>query len=346
MTIDNNLLIDGASLRTELYNGNCYEILKKIPDNSVDFILTDPPYNTTNAEWEDALDYKTLWAELRRIIKPNQHIAMFSAQPFTSRLINTNFANYKYTWYWLKNYTTGFAYARYQPMRRIEEINIFRFDINNDNTGMLMKCREYMDAEKEKSGLRTGEITKLLNNYMVNHYFSAGSQFCIPSEENYKKLQSTGFWQMPYSELKALYLEEKQEAAAEPFTYNPQGVVKVKNPVKKIKSKSVLYKNETLGNEYTTEYTNWPDNVLEFKGVTNEKRYHPTQKPVDLLEYLINTYTNRGGLVLDCFMGSGSTGVAAVNTGRHFIGIEQDEGYFRTAKKRIDDSKSIIRFAI
>lgn len=345
MTENTASIISGENLKTELYNGDCYEILKDIPDNSIDFILTDPPYNTTEADWEHALNYDLLWAEFRRIIKPNQTIAIFSVQPFTSRLINTNFTNYKYTWYWLKNYTTGFSYARYQPMRRLEEINIFRFDINNDNTGMYKKCREYMIGEKERSGLKTGEIRKLLNSYMTNHYFTDKSQFTIPTETAYKKLQSTGFWQMPYNELKELYRQERQAANVTPFIYNPQGLIKVENPKEKKKTGSELYK-DTLANGYKTEWTNYPDNVLEFKGVTNEKRYHPTQKPVALLEYLIKTYTNAGGVVLDCFMGSGSTGVAAVNTGRHFIGIEQDAGYFRSAEERIDDAKNIIRFAI
>lgn len=84
----------------------------------------------------------------------------------------------------------------------------------------------------------------------------------------------------------------------------------------------------------------YPSDILPFKCVWNnaEKQVHPTQKPVSLLEYLIKTYSNPGEIVLDCCMGSGSTGVAAVDTGRRFIGIEQDSGYFQTAAERIQEA--------
>lgn len=85
----------------------------------------------------------------------------------------------------------------------------------------------------------------------------------------------------------------------------------------------------------------YPKTILEYSGVnnTNTQHRHPTQKPVALLEYLIRTYTNAGNVVLDNCMGSGSTGVACVNTGRSFIGIELDKGYFETAEKRIQDAQ-------
>ena len=86
--------------------------------------------------------------------------------------------------------------------------------------------------------------------------------------------------------------------------------------------------------------TYYPSQLLEFKSPDRSKRLHPTQKPVDLLEYLIRTYTNVGETVLDNTMGSGSTGIACINTGRKFIGIEKDDKYFEIASKRIDDAKN------
>lgn len=177
---------------------------------------------------------------------------LFSAQPFTTALINSNIKGFRYCWYWKKNYKTGFAYARCQPMRCIEDICVF-----------------------------------------------------------YKKAP----------------------------VYNPQGLIALEKPkVKRTKGISdSVYKIATAPSEYTQKYTNYPAHLLEFanEASSNKNRLHPTQKPVQLLEYLIKTYTNLGETVLDNCMGSGSTGVAAINTGRRFIGMELDNTYFEIAKKRI-----------
>lgn len=177
---------------------------------------------------------------------------MFSAQPFTTKLIQSNLKNYKYNWYWIKNNVTGFAFAKYQPMRKVEDICVF-----------------------------------------------------------YKKHG----------------------------TYNPQGLIEVENPKVRSKRTTVegVYSNDTLRKPYISKFTNYPNNVLMYanEAVSNKNRYHPTQKPVVLLEYLIKTYTNEGETVLDFTMGSGTTGVACVNTNRKFIGIELDEKYFNIAEERI-----------
>ena len=124
-------------------------------------------------------------------------------------------------------------------------------------------------------------------------------------------------------------------------TYNPQGLKKLEKPKTRTKpTENGVYDGFSGGN-LTQEYTNYPVNLLEIKNeaVDSRKRFHPTQKPVALLEYLIKTYTNEGETVLDNCMGSGSTGVACVNTNRNFIGIELDKEYFKIAKKRINEVK-------
>ena len=93
--------------------------------------------------------------------------------------------------------------------------------------------------------------------------------------------------------------------------------------------------DEMSSNQYIQKYTNYPTQLLEYS--YDKEKLHPTQKPVSLLEYLIKTYTNEGDTVLDNVMGSGSTGVACLNTNRNFIGIELDEDYFNIAKKRIEE---------
>ena len=115
--------------------------------------------------------------------------------------------------------------------------------------------------------------------------------------------------------------------------YNPQGLVKLDKPkINRPNKQTDIY--VWRGKESIQKYTNYPKNLLEFKGVSLG-RLHPTQKPVELLEYLVKTYTNEGDTVLDNCMGSGSTGEACINTNRKFIGIELDENYFNLAKKRL-----------
>lgn len=222
--------------------------MKEIPDGSVDLILCDLPYGTIGCKWDTIIPFDALWEQYNRIAKTNAAIVLFSAQPFTTKLIHSNLKNFKYCWYWKKSNVTGGTFCKRQPMRCIEDICVF-----------------------------------------------------------YKK----------------------------PPTYNPQGLVKLGKPkINKANTKTALY--EWQGKkESIQEYTNYPKHFLEFnKDIT---KYHTTQKPVDLLEYLIKTYTNPGETVLDNCMGSGSTGVAAMNTGRKFVGIELDKKYFEIAKQRVYD---------
>ena len=119
--------------------------------------------------------------------------------------------------------------------------------------------------------------------------------------------------------------------------YNPQGLVKI-NKIVKGKGHSDHRPSSRVQDDYVQEWTNYPKNILEFSSVQG-KLSHPTQKPVALMEYLIRTYTNEGETVLDFTFGSGTTGVACVNTNRNFIGIELDQGYFDIAKKRINEAR-------
>jgi site-specific DNA-methyltransferase (adenine-specific) len=157
-------------------------------------------------------------------------------------------------------------------------------------------------SELQKTEMNQSDINKLLGNKMGGHYFTNGVQFCIPTEINYNKLQETGHFQKPYSEIKQIDNQFKQKFA------------------------SIF--NLWEGNKYKS-------NILKHKKDYNG--YHPTQKPVLLLEDLIKTFSNENDLVVDLTMGSGSTGVACRNTNRHFIGIEKDEKYFEIAVSRVSE---------
>lgn len=228
-----------------LYNGDCLEIMESIPEKSIDLILTDLPYGTTDCKWDSVIPFTPLWELYNRIVKENGVIALFAAQPFTTRLIHSNMKNFRYCWYWKKRNATGGQFAKVQPMRCVEDICIF-----------------------------------------------------------YKKKP----------------------------TYKPQGLIKLDKPIWKKPRVGELYEFRGKGN--IQKYTNYPKNLIEFPKDRANK--HPTQKPVALLEYLIKTYTNEGETVLDSCMGSGSTGVAAINTNRRFIGIELDRKYYEIAEERIN----------
>ena len=233
-----------------LYQGDCLIQMMKIPDKSIDLILCDLPYGMTDCKWDTVIPFPELWDQYRRVIKDNGAMVLFSAQPFTTALIHSNRKDFRYCWYWLKSQPTGFTFAKFQPMRRVEDVCVF-----------------------------------------------------------YRKRP----------------------------TYNPQGLQKIENPRSKRKRPKAdcILPMDQLSKEHTPLFKNYPKNVLEFG---SEHGLHPTQKPVSLLEYLIRTYTNEGETVLDNCMGSGSTGVAAKRTGRHFIGIELSEHYFNIAKQRIETS--------
>ena len=236
-----------------LYSGDCLELMKDISSASVDLILTDPPYGTTNCRWDTIIPFDPMWEQLKRIIKPNGAICLFGGEPFSSALRMSNIKNFKYDWYWQKTTPTGFLNAKKQPLRNIETISVF------------YSKQPIYNPQKTHGHKRKVSLAKHKQN-------------CKKAEE---------------------------------------------------------YNDYDLASYDSTE--RYPTQILRFKTDRQKSALHPTQKPVDLLEYLIRTYTNEGETVLDFAMGSGSTGVACVNTNRNFIGIELDEGYFQIAKERIEN---------
>lgn len=331
----------------KLLNGDCLKLMKEIPDGAIDLVLCDLPYGTTAASWDNVLPFDVLWEEYHRILKGNGVAAFFCVQPFTTQLIGSNRREFRYCWYWLKNTAVGFTYARYQPMRRVEDIAVFVCNSpGQNNQGKHRELREYMMNELRESGKSRADINRILGNTMSSHYFTNGQQFAIPNAESWAKLQAaTGHFRRPYDDVLSEYRAELGGAKSGQMgsTYNPQGLQEVPESKRRTRKKFThgkesIYKTDTLNKAHTTRFTNWPKNVLEYN---SERGYHPTQKPVPLLEYLVRTYTNEGDTVLDNCMGSGSTGVAVKRVGgRHFIGIEQNKVYFDIAQERIGKENS------
>lgn len=250
----------------QLYNGDCLELMKNIPDQSVDMILCDLPYGTTNRnKWDVIIPFKQLWAEYSRIIKYNGCIALFADEPFTSKLICSNEKLFKQRITWDKDRGAGFLNAKRMLLKQTEDICLFYKKLPTYNPQMVKTTPD-----------RVRPITdKFKENISMN-----------------------------YGEVKSVHHDDG---------YDPE--------------------------------MRYPTNLVKFSSMTGEcnnlNRLHPTQKPVELLEWLIKTYTNKNEVVLDNCMGSGSTGVACIKTNRNFIGIELDKGYFDIAEKRINESQNI-----
>lgn len=232
----------------KLYLGDCLEIMKDIPAHSVDMILCDLPFQTTQLKWDKMLPLDKLWEQYHRVIKEDGTIALFATPPFSAALGNSNLKEFRYSWYWKKPHT-GQLNSKRMPLKNVEEILIF------------YKKQPFYDPQ-----------------------FTYGNPYTI-TRKGYKGSECYG--------------------------------------------KQRDHSTVSDGRRY-------PMQILEYRVI--EERVHPTQKPVELLEYLVKTYTRGGETVLDNCMGSGSTGVACVRSGRNFIGIELDEEYFNIAERRINDA--------
>lgn len=244
----------------KLIHGDCLEVMKTIPDGSVDLILCDLPYGTTACKWDSVIPFDDLWQQYRRLIKLNSAIVLFGDEPFSYMLRLSNLSWYKYDWYWRKSRPSGFTNAKLKPLKDIETISIFSSGMtaNGSKKNMPYNPQGLQDCDMDWSRpKRYMDGDKGVNPARASHKLS-------------RKIEKTGY----------------------------------------------------------------PRQVLDFSN-PNSDVLHPTQKPVPLIEYLICTYSNDGDVVLDNCMGSGTTGVACINTGRRFIGIEKDDGYFEIAKKRI-----------
>lgn len=246
------------NLINNIYNEDCLDGMKKIPDNSIDLILCDLPYNMTNISWDCLISFDKLWEQYKRIIKPSGNIVLFSAGLFTLNLIQSNIKDFRYKLIWKKNVPTGMASAKYRPMKYYEEICVFG---NSQST--------YNPIMKERVG-----IGKACYNY--DHYCGDNNHLQMAKQKK----------------------------------------------------------------RYDPDYVQ-PSDILEFNVVPNRNgKLHPTQKPVELLEYLIKTYSNENDIVLDNCMGSGSTAIAAINTNRNYIGFEKDTNYFNISIERISNHNS------
>lgn len=323
--------------RYKLINGECLEEMEKIEDHSIDMILCDLPYEVTDCSWDKKINMDKLWKQYKRIIKRKGVIVLFGIEPFSSELRMSNKNWYKYDIIWNKIHPGNPLLSKIQPLRVHENISVFYntnsvYDEYKDN-----ECLDYLQEELKKSNLTIDQFNKKFNTTMGKHYFSK-HQFYLPTEKKYNEMrEKTGNFNRNYEELKEKYTEMKEKQGTK-RTYNLIGLKPCTTKRERVISNNRILKEQSkLGKVHIQKYTNYPKSIITFEKDFN--KYHPTQKPVKLLEYLIRTYSNENETILDNTMGSGSTGVSCMNINRKFIGIELDKEYFEISKRRIEEAR-------
>ena len=261
-----------------IYNEDCLEGMKRIPDASVDCIICDLPYGTTDCLWDSVIPLDNLWEQYKRIVKENGAIILFAQQPFTSILVCSNIKMYRHSYAWLKDKCGNFIASRYQPGKYVEDVVVFSQGGFTHNARQKCTYNPIMvrtDVYRDVSKAKKSRMSDCLSSKQIRNR---------PCNEN-----------------------------------------------------MLIY------GKYKDPYTKFPVNYLRFAVPYGKTRFHPTQKPVALIEYLIKTYTNEGETILDNCMGSGTTAVAAIRTKRNFIGFELQKEYFDIANKRIKDEQQQLK---
>lgn len=298
-----------------IYKGDCFDAMQSLLDEGKEFdcILTDPPYgnikglkirNVEQIEWDTTLDNKFMYDYAHKLLRVRGRLILFSSGRFTRHLYKDipTCIQHNQTAVWLKPYFTNPLQVKQTLVSRIEDINIFTkcHDTNNKHP-----LRLYAQKILNKIGLTAGEVNKHFGHRKLEHFFRCWTtQFEPSSKSAYEQLTeefNLKDWEeyKTFEEIKKIHEEFKEST---PVIFNLNGA----------------------GHK---------SNVFEYQ--KSYKNYHPSEKPVDLLKDLIQTYTNPNDWILDFTMGSGSTGVAALETGRKFIGIEKEEEYFNIAVERL-----------
>lgn len=307
----------------QVFLGDCLIESDKIESGSVDLILTDLPYGNMNTDggrkmgingWDFAIEPSKVYEIANRILRKNGKMILFSQEPYSSRMITEAIPNvpFSYRAIWEKDNFANALGTNKNMVSFYEDILIFS---KMNDIDLAHPIRNWLKETQEKAGIFWND--KILHDA----YLKSGIAKNIQSAKvicqhkldwNYAQIQEIN--ERHYDLLNSFYHFDK-----------------TKTELREIYEQ---YKNNYPSTFNLWEGNKYKSNILKYKKDYNG--YHPTQKPVLLLEDLIKTFSNENNLVVDLTMGSGSTGVACKNTKRNFIGIEKDEQYFKIAEQRIN----------
>ena len=296
----------------EIKNGDCLEEMSKIRSGSIDAIITDPPFGTVKGlkidgwskettEWDDEINLSEMLFQCNRVLRLNGALILFGQEPYTSKLISNCHGNlpFSYRMIWLKNHFANPLSCKKAPVNYYEDILVF---FKKHDTDLLHPLRHYSKKIMDHIGRKLKHINLDLGHRKAEHFFYwSSSQFSIPTKKTYEQI--IGFYQL--SDLDWI------------ISYD-----------------DLLSENERFNRRFNLpDGEKFKSNVLQYK--KDSGNYHPTQKPVALMEDLIKTYTNENDTVLDFTAGSFSTGVAAKKLNRKFIGIEKSKEFCDIGRHRL-----------
>jgi site-specific DNA-methyltransferase (adenine-specific) len=250
--------------------------MKQIPDGTIDAVISDLPYGTTDCAWDSVIPLDKLWEQYDRILTPKGTAVLFCQQPFTTVLASSRLDLLRHSQTWIKDKCSNFIAARYQPGKFTEDILVF----------------------SKGNFAHNAKVRATYNPVMVKVDFA-------------RKVETE----------KRCYMNECRSSS------------QIRNSPSNAHKQFFAYKKED-------DFTQFPKNYVYYTTPHfGDERIHPTQKPVDLLRYLVLTYTNEGDTVLDNCSGSGTTAVACVKEKRHFICFEKDETYWKKSVERVKNEQ-------
>lgn len=325
----------------DLHNIEGLEYLKTLDDGSIQLFLLDLPYGCTDNNWDIKLNLDEMWRLIKIKLKPGGLVVCFGTAKFCNELYNSNKSWFKYDLIWVKSSAQGFLLSNKAPLRKHELIYVFGNSSGDDY------CREYNKVNREyakqyKEELQKQKITlttieKFIGNYGFSHFMGYNAQqFGLPTENNYNKVS------IKYNIInKPFYLsyeELKKRSQTQALNVYNHGVI-LGDLINTKRGKRCTNYGDVIDKKYI-KTGRYPNSILEYKH--DNEHYHPTQKPIKLLEKLVCMYSNINDVVCDFTMGSGSVAIACLNTNRHFKGCELDKDIFKIAVDRVEEHKNNI----
>ena len=295
-------------MTTSIFNGNCLELMKTLPDKSIDLFICDLPYGETNCKWDSIIDLDEFWAEFRRLRKSKRVACIhFCSTKFGYTIIKSWEKGFKMDLVWKKRNKTGGLQSRHRPMRNHEMVYFFYEQAPKYNRDKYHKRIKTFPAKKEngKNGLVYDNKGVSIKESGFSLNFDPKLPSSVVEEEENDTIYSKKGWKM-----------------GEGFSS---------------KDGNRQYLKENPG--YTPRQ---PGSVFDSEKVFIGKRHHQTEKPLDILEFFLKYWSDEGDTILDPTMGSGSTGVACKNLNRNFIGYELDPKIFEVAKGRLGIQEEVV----